>query len=55
MWIVLASMAIFASSMLLLLFFLNHFTRSLSVPVEHLDRKAREVITSVRHTQFDTR
>ena len=55
MWIVLLTVMIFASSMLLLLFFLNHFTRSLSVPVEHLDSQMREVLTSVRATRFDTR
>lgn len=55
MWIVLLTVTIFASSMVLLLFFLNHFTRSLSVPVEHLDGRMREVLTSVRPTRFDTR
>ena len=55
MWIVLLTVTIFASSMVLLLFFLTHFTRSLSVPVEHLDGRMREVLTSVRPTRFDTR
>jgi hypothetical protein len=55
MWIVLLTVMIFVSSMVLLLFFLNHFTRSLSVPVEYLDSRMREVLTSERETRFDTR
>jgi hypothetical protein len=55
MWIVLLTVMVFASSMLVLLFFLNHFTRCLSVPVEHLDSRMREILTTAQATHFDTR
>jgi hypothetical protein len=55
MWIALLTVTIFAASMLALLFCLNHFTRSLSLPVEQLDRKPRNVLTTAQATHFDTR
>lgn len=55
MWIVLLTVMVFTSSMLVLLFFLNHFTRSLSVPVENLDSRMREILTTAQATHFDTR
>jgi hypothetical protein len=55
MWIALLTVTIFGSSMLALLFCLNHFTRSMSLPVERLDRQTREVMTTAQATHFDTR
>ena len=55
MWIALLTVTIFAASMLALLFCLNHFTRSMSLPVEQLDRQPRKVLTTAQATHFDTR
>ena len=55
MLIILLTITIFGASMLALLFCLNHFTRSMSLPVEHLDHKARKVLTSAEMTRFDIR
>ena len=55
MLIALLTVTIFGASMLALLFCLNHFTRSLTLPVDGLDQKAREVLTSRQATRFDTR
>jgi hypothetical protein len=54
MWIALLTVSVFAASMLALLFCLNHFTRSLSLPVERGNQKAREVVSTAQ-TRFDTR
>lgn len=55
MWIVLMTVTVFAASMLALVFCLNHFTRHLSLQVDHLDHQAREILTSAQATRFDTR